>query len=45
VNKVERPRKLKVAPNAETIIRIAVSVERAEEVKNILASINYIKVL
>lgn len=45
VNKVERPHKLKVAPNAETIIRIAVPAERAEEVKSILASINYIKVL
>ena len=45
VNKVERPRRAKAVPNAEVIIRISVPVEKANEVKNILGTVGYIKVL
>lgn len=45
VNKVERPRVRKNTPKTEELIKIYVPIDKAQEVRNILASVNYIKIV
>lgn len=44
VNKIERPRKEKLAPKTEALIKIYVPLDKEAEVRQILASVDYIKV-